>query len=105
MRASGGVMSRRDVESINRGVACLRGRRLVGKILFQGTKVAEKGMCEDVLLRAVADQHDLDVLATLQARRAKRRDEDQGLDVAAWRQRQGRGLIHCDALIEHKLDD
>ena len=53
--ASDGVMNRRDLESINGGVACRRGRRLVGKILFQGTKVAEKRVREDVLLRAVAE--------------------------------------------------
>src|SRR5258708_33518541 len=105
MPAGDGVVKRRDFESINCGVACLCGRRLVGKILLQGANVAEKSVREDVLLRAVAEQHNLNVLAALQARGAKRRDEDQGLEVAAWREREGRRLIHVDALIEQKLHD
>ena len=76
-------MNRCDLKSINGGVACLRGRRLVGKILFQGTKVAEKSVREDVLLRAVAEQEDLDVLTALQARGAKRRDENQCVGTVA----------------------
>jgi hypothetical protein len=33
MPASDGVMNRRDLENIDRGVACLRGRPLPGQIL------------------------------------------------------------------------
>src|ERR1700730_15993668 len=104
MPASDGVMNRRDLENIDRGVACRRGPRLPGQILGQGIKLAKKRVREDVLFRAVAEQDDLDVLAPLQARGAKWRDEDQGVGAVAmeWDRRR---LIHVDALIEQKLDD
>src|SRR5215831_16800986 len=99
MPASDGVMNRRDLENINRRVACLRGRRLPGQILVQGFKLAKKRVREDVLLRAVAEQDDLDGLAPLQARGAQWRDEDKGVGTVTM-QWDRRRLIHVDGLIE-----
>jgi len=102
--AGDGVMNRRDLENIGRGIACLRRRRLPGQVLVQGLKLAKKRVREDVLFRAVAEQDGLDIPAPLQARGAKWRDEDQAVGTVA-RQWDRRRLIHVDALLEQKLDD
>jgi hypothetical protein len=83
MPAGDGVMNRCDLENIDRGVACCADDGSRARILVQGLKLAKKRVREDVLFRAVAEQDDLDVLAPLQARGAKSRNEDQGVGTVA----------------------